>query len=282
MDLLSEFPHFENAKLFYEYNVHKIVHYDVVLAIPQGEKCFAWFSKTQGYLVDLNKTSATPFQSSPVTDDILFSGTFVRPYFYVEDVLHFRGKPMNHIPFLEKLELLRDLFSSELPPLALSSNHLIFGVPLMAKWTDQRLPSCDYPVAEWVFRSFANNKICRYKAAKMESKESKDPIKPKEQKKKTAVFKVVADIEPDIYHLHTLNDTYVDVALVPTFRQSVFMNHLFRKIKENRNLDAIEESDDEDEFEDQREDKFVHLDRSYTMRCEWNAKFKRWVPVSVV
>lgn len=35
------------------------------------------------------------------------------------------------------------------------------------------------------------------------------------------------------------------------------MNKLFRKIKENDNLDSIEESDDELEFEDQREDKYV-------------------------
>jgi hypothetical protein len=59
------------------------------------------------------------------------------------------------------------------------------------------------------------------------------------------------------------------------------MNKLFRKIKENDNLDAIEESDDEEEFEDGREDKYVYLDRSIKINCEYNHKFKRWFPVSL-
>ena len=35
------------------------------------------------------------------------------------------------------------------------------------------------------------------------------------------------------------------------------MNTLFRNIKENQNLDALEESDDEEEFENISLDKFV-------------------------
>ena len=59
------------------------------------------------------------------------------------------------------------------------------------------------------------------------------------------------------------------------------MNNLFRNIKENDNLDAIEESDDETEFEDDRDDKFVYLNRSCKMNCRYNYKFKKWYPVSL-
>jgi hypothetical protein len=59
------------------------------------------------------------------------------------------------------------------------------------------------------------------------------------------------------------------------------MNKLFRNIKENNNLDAIEESDDEEEFEDSKHDKYVYLDRSYKISCDYNHKFKRWVPISL-
>jgi hypothetical protein len=59
------------------------------------------------------------------------------------------------------------------------------------------------------------------------------------------------------------------------------MNTLFRNIKENENLDALEESDDEAEFENTNEDKFVYLDRMFDIRCEYNAKFRKWVPVSL-
>ena len=36
---------------------------------------------------------------------------------------------------------------------------------------------------------------------------------------------------------------------IPDYKTSIFMNKLFRTIKENDNLDALEESDDEEEFE---------------------------------
>ena len=56
------------------------------------------------------------------------------------------------------------------------------------------------------------------------------------------------------------------------------MNKLFRIIKENDNLDALEESDDEEEFENEQLDKFVKLDKSEKIVCQYNYKFKRWVP----
>ena len=59
------------------------------------------------------------------------------------------------------------------------------------------------------------------------------------------------------------------------------MNKLFRNIKENDNLDNLEESDDEEEFENEKEDKFVYLDKSFKMKCKYNHKFKRWVPISL-
>jgi hypothetical protein len=98
------------------------------------------------------------------------------------------------------------------------------------------------------------------------------------------VFKITADIEPDIYNLFALTDgkeVCHDVAFIPDYKTSVLMNKLFRNIKENDNLDALEESDDEEEFEDSRLDKFVYLDRSFKMNCEYNHKFKKWVPISL-
>jgi hypothetical protein len=60
------------------------------------------------------------------------------------------------------------------------------------------------------------------------------------------------------------------------------MNKLFRNIKENRNLDALEESDDDEEFENIQIDKFVDLNKVLKMRCNFNYKFQAWVPVQVV
>ena len=40
------------------------------------------------------------------------------------------------------------------------------------------------------------------------------------------------------------------------------MNSLFRTIKENDNLDLLEESDDDEEFENIQIDKFVNLEKN--------------------
>jgi hypothetical protein len=96
-----------------------------------------------------------------------------------------------------------------------------------------------------------------------------------------AIFKITADIEPDIYNLFTDSDEYFDKGFIPDYKTSVMMNNLFRKIKENDNIDAIEESDDEEEFENSNVDKFVYLEKSYKMNCEYNHKFKRWVPINL-
>jgi hypothetical protein len=101
---------------------------------------------------------------------------------------------------------------------------------------------------------------------------------------KSAVFNVTADLEPDIYNLLAIKNgeyEFYDIASIPTYNASVMMNKLFRNIKENENLDALEESDDESEFENTNEDKFVYLDRSFNIRCIYNPKFKKWVPVGL-
>ena len=60
------------------------------------------------------------------------------------------------------------------------------------------------------------------------------------------------------------------------------MNDIFRKIKENKNLDFIEESDDEEDFQDTKEDKYVDLQKIIQMECVFHSKFKRWIPKRIV
>jgi len=93
--------------------------------------------------------------------------------------------------------------------------------------------------------------------------------KNKNSYKKECVFLIRPDIQDDIYYLYYLNNDFKEeqysVAHIPDYNTSVMMNKLFRIIKENINLDALEESDDEDEFETSKIDKFVKLDISYKM-----------------
>ena len=97
---------------------------------------------------------------------------------------------------------------------------------------------------------------------------------------KTKVFLVKPDIKNDIYHLY-LDNKYIDVACIPDYKTSVFMNKLFRTIKENTNLDLLEESDCEEEFENINVSKFVNLEISHIIECIYNKKFKKWIPINL-
>jgi len=114
-------------------------------------------------------------------------------------------------------------------------------------------------------------------------KNEKTNYVPKQTRVSAAIFLVKPDIETDIYHLYCkhkdLNEYYFNVACVPDYKTSVLMNKLFRNIKENDNLDSLEESDDEEEFENDKTDKYVYLDRKFYMYCVFNMKFKKWTPV---
>lgn len=101
------------------------------------------------------------------------------------------------------------------------------------------------------------------------------------------VFFIKPDLQNDIYYLYQTSTTNFDViskeiAHIPDYKTSVLMNKLFRNIKENSNLDSLEESDEEEEFENIQIDKFVDLNKIIKMRCIFNYKFKKWVPVSIV
>ena len=96
------------------------------------------------------------------------------------------------------------------------------------------------------------------------------------------IFTVKPDIQNDIYSLCSPLGNFIEYACIPDYKTSIMMNKLFRNIKENTCLDYLEESDDETEFENSNIDKFVYLDKTYKMNCEYNYKFKKWIPVSVV
>ena len=115
-----------------------------------------------------------------------------------------------------------------------------------------------------------------------------EPIKQKATSNEIyKTFFIKPDLQNDIYYLYQNSTTNFDVismeiAHIPDYKTSVLMNKLFRNIKENSNLDSLEESDEEDEFENIQIDKFVDLNKIIKMRCIFNYKFKKWVPVSVI
>jgi len=99
----------------------------------------------------------------------------------------------------------------------------------------------------------------------------------------SAVFNITADPQLDLYHLYAYggpnNSVYCGLAGVQSFKTSIFMNKLFRRIRENENLDLAEESEDESDFENMDTNKYVNLDAILTIECVFNQKHKKWIPV---
>jgi hypothetical protein len=301
--LLRSFP---NVELSYETMVHKKVYNsNYVLAVPDGQKCFAWFTtfKTQNVCIlleisenkrisKINIVSACFCQQ--LSYGTIFYGTVFnckkKMYFSSEDIYYYKGANVAKTSFKDKLAIFKSIFTSEIKQLAYFENTVIFGMPIISKSCDEILISIavlPYKIKQLQFRSEDDARISNllYPISDAPMEKFGPRSLPRNDLKREIVFKIKPDIQNDIYHLHYYDnnstENIFDVAYIPDYKTSVMMNKLFRKIKENANLDTLEESDDEAEFEDDRPDKFVFLDKSYNMICAWNNKFKKWAPIRV-
>ena len=316
--VLQKFPKFE---LSYENITHKKVHNaNVILAIPEGKRFFTWFTSYNHENIcfsleidDNNKIKNIKKLNTSFMDCLLgtiFYGTMFKyndiSCFSIEDIYYYKGQNYIYTPYSNKLQLLKDIFTNEISQSLLNNRFTVFGMPLIYSdfnllLTDiQKLP---YKISQLKFRFFEKNNSRKimtmnyYNQTKNTEQIDKKIVQrdrdtyqkdtyqnQRDKNKKTAIFKIMAGTEPDIYNLFITkngNEEYYDIAIIPDYKTSVMMNSLFRNIKENINLDAIEESDDETDFEDGREDKYTYLDRSFNIKCEFNYKFKRWIPISL-
>ena len=102
-----------------------------------------------------------------------------------------------------------------------------------------------------------------------------------------STFIVRPNIQNDVYELFVIPDkarsepVFHNFAHIPSYKTSVMMNRLFRKIAENNSLDALEESEDEADFENTEPDKYVSLSKEYRMVCRFNKRFCKWVPIDL-
>jgi hypothetical protein len=308
--LLNRFPKFE---LSYETISHKKVSsekYNVAIAIPQGKKHFAWFSfhekKNVCYLVELNrekKIAKTTMKIIPVDHSIALGtivyGTLLEtefPVFVVEDIYFYKGISVKNFVFSQKLGILESMFT------VLEKNpELSFALPYIWKWNDTEvevpqkvIDDSGYPIHHIQYRSFTE--IMPYVNLSTKQKTDTKIVIPqtrwkvahkfdynKPQYKHSTVFEIKADAQFDIYHLFAFGENksriYCGITAIPTYKNSVFMNSNFRNIRENRNLDYIEESDDEDDFENADFSKYVNLEKTIMMECVFHNRFKKWIPV---
>lgn len=93
------------------------------------------------------------------------------------------------------------------------------------------------------------------------------------------VLYITAGVAFDVYYYQLQDDIVLDDVLIADLKTSRMMNGLFRSIPESECLDIIEESDDDDDFQDLREDKYVDLHKKIPVKCVFNRKFKKWIPI---
>lgn len=308
----KEFPH---VKLSYDKLIHKKVYdADIIFAIPFGKKCLIWFTQTENkrscYIGEVNRegeiitTHLYPACfSKELSYGSIFYGTFYTynqtPFVSLEDIIMYKGRKVQTVNFQEKLNLFNKIFTDELPQSSPGRHFVSFGLPLFHNTHEEliKLLPKNQRIMCFQYKYFnsrksliikprdvfyeSTNKILESENKEVQVKKSNlnQSILPKQSiPVLEKIFTVSPDIQNDIYHLHDNKNKHVGTAYIPDYKTSVMLNKLFRNIKENENLDALEESDDESEFECEDIDKFVSLDKKYKMICEFNRKFKMWIP----
>jgi len=301
--ILSNFP---NIELCFETMIHKTVHhYNYSMSIPEGTKCFAWFTqhkqKNVCFLLEVteNKNICRIEQvntSLGIRDTVLYGTRFTyknEPFFSIEDIYIHNRKPVGWQSYVNKLTIFKNILASVQTVKLTSNNNIHFGLPIMSENIDDlfhKIGNLPYKI-KWIqFRNNHNKSIfimrpiqSREKTLYTNTVNAKNVVNATTDYNgsRQRVFIVKPDIQNDIYNLYSPEneDIFVDIAYIPDYKTSVMMNKLFRNIKENQNLDALEESDDEEEFENDKLDKFVYLDRSFKMICTFNMKYKKWQPI---
>lgn len=254
---------------------------------------------------NLNLSLGTLVYATCVTDEV--SG---KEKYIIDDILFIKGVNLNKMSGLNKLASIRNMFTMFETNTPIYSPFLwniqLDNVDEYPNTIDDTISSqIHYPIHHLQYRSsievmpyvniYLSKKLNLVNLPSTQKSvsliETEFDIKPykmtmnKPQYRMTTVFEIRADMQYDIYHLFAYgrNNTpvYYNLSYVPNYKTSVMLNSIFRNIRENKNLDYIEESDDEDDFENIQNDKYVDLKKTVRMECVYDRKFRKWVPIKI-
>lgn len=245
----------------------------IFMAIPKGDKFFLWFVmyKDSPCCFIINKRTKKYEQIICSFDKTLSLGTILygtkfnyknKSFFTFEDIYYFKGKKLTNY-FRENIAYINKVFQN----IKNDSGFMVFGFPLYSsnyKELIGNIKNIYYPIYSIQFRE---NSI---------SKPYLTKIYENTVNVKRAVFCVKPDITVDVYKLYCKNNEFYGIAHIPNIKTSVFMNEIFREIKENRNIDFIEESDSEEEFETNKTNYIINSELN--IECIYSEKFKSWIP----
>lgn len=284
-DILNNFPDIE---LFYNTTYKKVSNYNLILAIPQGNKCFIWFTKINNkfstVLIDKNINMIYLLNNKfnpELLDTILYGTSFEienKLYFSIEDLFYYKKTQISTELFVNKLNIMNEILINDIYKIDDYNNSIIIGIPPIStnySELNNSIINLPYEIKELKYILQNENHIyVKYVKYKNNIKQNKNIT----QKN---IFKVIPNIRTDIYNLHLLNKStnqyeFHSIAFIPDYKSSVMMNKLFHGLKEHANLDYLEDSDDEFEQE-------TNLENNWKiMECTFNNKFKKWIPIKVI
>jgi hypothetical protein len=305
--IVARFPSFDVS---YETVLHKNLptdeHYTISVAIPFGKKYYIWYTyyedKHACFIMELNRDrQIVRIVPHSIIEEFhpLFMGTILyvsgvlmdtTTIYFIEDIYYYEGLPISGFVFGEKLGYIEKLLLSNCP---ISIPLFLPNISTISSSEEKPI----YPIHHIQFRSLTKKMPFLNQGSEKKIDVVKIPTQyvstfrpcfKKPQYRENTVFLVRADIQFDIYHLYAYNGKkadkyeYYDVAYIPNYPCSVFMNCLFRNIRENNNIDWIEESDDEDDFQNTSEDKYVNVEKKLAIECSFHPIFKKWIPIRVV
>jgi len=260
-------PKFEK----FEKNIKNIIEQKIqaILFIPEGDKTIIWFTFKDNKPVCIHLTKNMEYLSTLFVSfdkDCCFNGgTFFygimmkkENIFCIEDCLLFAGKRITN--YLESLKMTHQFLHNYTNNISFFSQQTIFSIPLIISNIYDKI---DYSLLKYKIKYiqfrcgiYGNNIYynTHYSFFSANNKIIKE-------------FEIISDNKlPDIYKIKENGE----LLLIPDYKTSVEMNTLFNKNKIGYNLDLLEESDSEENYE--KEEEYLKIN------CYYNNRFKKWIP----
>lgn len=284
-----------NLKLYNESFLHNKVslYTEYLRIIPKGKKAFLWFKRYNNnnltYLLETKHNKIMNIYQYKscfhkyLTNGIgtILYGTYTqynnKNVFIIEDISYYKGIDITHESLYTKLNLYADLLQYNIQQVAYTKYDILV-TPTYLKLVNSHLDNnklsniintINKPIPIYSIQLIKNNKIYKVLYSKLHTEY-------------IHYYYIKAKIQNDIYVVLNKDKQEVSTASIPSYTISCLMNKHFRNIRENTNLDNLEESDDEDDFENINENKFVFLDKMKVFKCMYNKKDKSWIPVEYV
>jgi hypothetical protein len=259
------------------------------MAIPKGIKHYMWFihykSQDICLLLEMRYNNTVKYiqlircsfnkKLCSGTGTILYGSIYSYQnsrFFTIEDIFRFCGEAVSNSQII-KWRTIAILLKEYLKLTVTHTNELSIGLPIITKTLcdmNERISHIIYPIYciqhRYNYNMTYYNELCDV---------GHTP--------KFAYFLVRADPIPDIYKLYIKHQdklVYYNDAIITSYTNSVYMNNIFRTIRENSNLDLIQESDDDADFENISVYKYTNLNTKHIMKCKYT-KFNLWEPMTI-